>query len=103
MDWFGKARFPVPVSAMDWFGKARFPVPVSTMDWSGRRSFQRRKSSASPNPARAGFRRQIHANREFVRQTRGFPYRLVSAMDWFGKAGFPVPNEADETRKKRKP
>lgn len=26
----------------------------------------------------------------------------VSAMDWFDKAGFAVPNEADETRKKRK-
>ena len=71
-------------------------------DLSGRRSFQRRKSPVSSNPARAGFRRQIHANREFVRQPRPFPYRLVSAINWFGKAGVPVPNEADETRKKRK-
>ena len=86
----GRVSRTAMVSAMDWY-------------WSGQMTFCRRKvrlrvicpaegrfSGENRLPAQIrpepGFGGQIHANREFVRQTRPSPYRLVSAMDWFGKA-----------------
>ena len=99
-DGFGSARPGFPYRSPRWIGPAKlgFPVPVSTMDFSGQMTFCRRKvrlrvicpaedrfggenrlpAQIRPEP---GFGGQIHANREFVRQTRDFPYRLVSAMD----------------------
>ena len=117
MVWYGNAGFPVPTRSPRWIGSARpgFPYRPSLRDglvlvrpndvlpekvrlrvicpaegrFSGENSLS---AQIRPEP---GFGGQIHANREFVRQTRPSPYRLVSAMDWFDKAGFPVPNEAD--------